>query len=106
MKVTLSLELNHEVYFGSCCCWADQHPHFNNVVTSRAEGIHGLLNECLKRSTLDLFEAWRAIKLAGAGADAGGRGMMIVACHAHVLVVGTVESTGGSKTLASFELCA
>lgn len=44
--------------------WVDQHPHFGNVVTSRVEGIHGLLKSHLKRSTLDLFEAWRAIKQA------------------------------------------
>ncbi|KAJ3575720.1 hypothetical protein NPX13_g3933 [Xylaria arbuscula] len=44
--------------------WVDQHPHFNNVVTSRVEGIHGLLKSHLKRSTLDLFEAWKAIKQA------------------------------------------
>lgn len=44
--------------------WVDRHPHFGNVVTSRCEGIHGLLKGYLKRSTLDLFEAWRAIKHA------------------------------------------
>jgi hypothetical protein len=37
--------------------WVDQHPHFGNVVTSRVEGIHGLLKSHLKKSTLDLFEA-------------------------------------------------
>lgn len=42
--------------------WVDQHPHFGNVVTSRVEGIHGLLKSHLKTSTLDLFEAWRAMK--------------------------------------------
>ena len=44
--------------------WVDQHPHFGNMVTSRVEGIHALLKGYLKRSTLDLFEAWRAIKHA------------------------------------------
>ncbi|KAF4946565.1 hypothetical protein FGADI_11079 [Fusarium gaditjirri] len=44
--------------------WVDQHPHFGNVVTSRVEGIHGLLKSHLKKSTLDLFEAWRATKHA------------------------------------------
>ncbi|SPO02542.1 uncharacterized protein DNG_05215 [Cephalotrichum gorgonifer] len=44
--------------------WVDQHLHFGNVVTSRVEGIHGLLKSHLKRSTLDLFEAWRAMKQA------------------------------------------
>ncbi|KAF5703902.1 transposase [Fusarium mundagurra] len=42
--------------------WVDQHPHFGNVVTWRVEGIHGLLKSHLKKSTLDLFEAWRAMK--------------------------------------------
>lgn len=44
--------------------WVDQHPHFGNVVTSRVEGIHALLKSHLKTSTLDLFEAWRAMKHA------------------------------------------
>ncbi|KAM5528545.1 hypothetical protein FOXYSP1_19026 [Fusarium oxysporum f. sp. phaseoli] len=44
--------------------WINQHPHFGNVVTSRVEGIHGLLKSHLKTSTLDLFEAWRAMKNA------------------------------------------
>ncbi|KAM5528746.1 hypothetical protein FOXYSP1_19227 [Fusarium oxysporum f. sp. phaseoli] len=44
--------------------WVNQHPHFGNVVTSRVEGIHGLLKNHLKTSTLDLFEAWRAMKNA------------------------------------------
>jgi hypothetical protein len=43
--------------------WVDQHLHFDNVVTSRVEGIHGLLKSHLEVSTLDLFEAWRTIKL-------------------------------------------
>lgn len=42
--------------------WVNQYPHFDNVVTSRVEGIHGLLKSHLKISTLDLFSAWRAIK--------------------------------------------
>ncbi|KAJ3455099.1 hypothetical protein MRS44_013699 [Fusarium solani] len=44
--------------------WVDRYPHFGNVVTSRVEGIHALLKSHLKRSTLDLFEAWRAVKHA------------------------------------------
>lgn len=44
--------------------WVDRYPHFDNVVTSRVEGIHGLLKSHLKTSTLDLFEAWRAMKHA------------------------------------------
>jgi hypothetical protein len=44
--------------------WVDRHLHFGNVVTSRVEGIHALLKSHLKRSTLDLFEAWRVIKHA------------------------------------------
>ena len=44
--------------------WVDRHPHFGNVVTSRVEGIHALLRSHLKKSTLDLFEAWRVIKQA------------------------------------------
>lgn len=34
------------------------------MVTSRVEGIHRVLKEYLKRSDLDLFEVWKAIKLA------------------------------------------
>lgn len=33
------------------------------MVTSRVEGIHGLLKSHLKKSTLDLFGAWQAVKL-------------------------------------------
>ena len=44
--------------------WVDQHLHFRSVVTSRVEGIHALLKSYLKKSTLDLFEAWRAMKQA------------------------------------------
>ncbi|KAK6850482.1 hypothetical protein PG987_000116 [Apiospora arundinis] len=44
--------------------WVNQHLHFDNVVTSRVEGVHSLLKSHLKRSTLDLFEAWKAIKQA------------------------------------------
>jgi MULE transposase domain/Zinc knuckle len=44
--------------------WVDQHTHFGNVATSRVEGIHALLKSHLKKSTLDLFEAWRAMKHA------------------------------------------
>lgn len=42
--------------------WVNQYPYFDNVVTSRVEGIHWLLKSHLKISTLDLFGAWRAIK--------------------------------------------
>lgn len=34
------------------------------MVTSRVKGIHALLKSYLKTSTLDLFEAWRAMKHA------------------------------------------
>ncbi|XP_044717339.1 MULE transposase domain-containing protein [Hirsutella rhossiliensis] len=44
--------------------WVDQHAHFGNTVTSRVEGIHALLKAHLKKSTLNLFEAWRAMKHA------------------------------------------
>lgn len=44
--------------------WVNQHLHFGNVVTSRVEGIHSLLKSYLKKSTLDLFDAWKAIKHA------------------------------------------
>lgn len=44
--------------------WVDQYLHFENVVTSRGEGIHQLIKMYLDTSQLDLFEAWRAIKLA------------------------------------------
>lgn len=44
--------------------WIDQHTHFGVVVTSRVGGIHALLKAYLKRSTFDLFEVWRSMKLA------------------------------------------
>jgi hypothetical protein len=44
--------------------WVDQHSHFGNTATSRVEGIHALLKSYLQKSTLDLFEAWRAMKQA------------------------------------------
>ncbi|EAQ90237.1 hypothetical protein CHGG_02172 [Chaetomium globosum CBS 148.51] len=44
--------------------WVDQSSHFGNTATSRVEGIHALLKSYLRRSTLDLFEAWKAIRLA------------------------------------------
>ena len=44
--------------------WVDQHYHFGNTATSRVEGIHALLKSHLQKSTLDLFEAWRAMKQA------------------------------------------
>jgi hypothetical protein len=40
--------------------WVDRSTHFGNTATSRVEGIHSLL----RRSTFDLFEAWKAIQLA------------------------------------------
>ena len=46
------------------CAWVDQSPHFGNTATSRVEGIHALLKSYLKRSTFNLFEAWKAIQLA------------------------------------------
>lgn len=44
--------------------WVDQHYHFGDTATSRVEGIHALLKSHLQKSTLDLFEAWRAMKQA------------------------------------------
>jgi hypothetical protein len=44
--------------------WVNQYSHFDNVVTSRVEGIHWLLKSHIKVSTLDLFQAWRSIKHA------------------------------------------
>jgi hypothetical protein len=44
--------------------WVDQQAHFGNTATSRVEGIHALLKSYLRRSTFDLFEAWKAIRLA------------------------------------------
>lgn len=43
--------------------WVDQYLHFEQYVTSRGEGIHELVKAYLKTSQLDLFEAWRVIKL-------------------------------------------
>ncbi|RYO85590.1 hypothetical protein DL764_009150 [Monosporascus ibericus] len=44
--------------------WVNQQAHFGNTATSRVEGIHALLKSYLRRSTFDLFEAWKAIRLA------------------------------------------
>jgi hypothetical protein len=44
--------------------WVNQHSHFDNVVTSRVEGIIWLLKSHIKESSLDLFQAWRSIKHA------------------------------------------
>ena len=44
--------------------WVDQSTHFGNTATSRVEGIHALLKSYLRRSTFDLFDAWKAIQLA------------------------------------------
>ena len=35
--------------------WVDQHPHFGSMVTSRVKGIHTLLKNHLKKSTLRSF---------------------------------------------------
>ncbi|KAJ3455262.1 hypothetical protein MRS44_013862 [Fusarium solani] len=43
--------------------WVQQHLHFEQFVTSRAEGIHQLIKSHLKTSQTDLFEAWRIIRL-------------------------------------------
>ena len=44
--------------------WVDQSAHFGNTATSRVEGIHALIKSYLRRSTFDLFDAWKAIHLA------------------------------------------
>ena len=44
--------------------WIDRSSHFGNKATSRVKGIHTLLKSYLKRSTFDLFEAWKTIQLA------------------------------------------
>ena len=44
--------------------WVDQSAHFGNTATLRVEGIHSLLKSYLRRSTFDLFDAWKAIQLA------------------------------------------
>ncbi|KAM6513523.1 hypothetical protein FALCPG4_18956 [Fusarium falciforme] len=43
--------------------WVNQYLHFEQYVTSRGEGIHNLIKGHLKTSQVDLFEAWRIIKL-------------------------------------------
>ena len=43
--------------------WVDRFTHFDNTATSRVEGIHARLKSYLKRSTFDLFKAWKAIRL-------------------------------------------
>lgn len=43
--------------------WVNQHLHFDNYVTSRVEGIHNMIKTYMKTSQLDLFQAWRSIKL-------------------------------------------
>ncbi|KAI7768235.1 hypothetical protein LZL87_014081 [Fusarium oxysporum] len=43
--------------------WVHQYMHFDQLVTSRAEGIHRLIKAHLKSSQIDLFEAWRVINL-------------------------------------------
>ena len=44
--------------------WVDKQAHVGNKATSRVERIHGLLKLYLRRSTFDLFEAWKSIRLA------------------------------------------
>jgi hypothetical protein len=44
--------------------WVNQQRHFGNTATSRVEGIHALLKSYFKKSTFDLFEAWKSIRLA------------------------------------------
>ena len=44
--------------------WVDWSTHFGNTAISHVEEIHALLKSYLKRSTLDLFEAWKVIQLA------------------------------------------
>jgi len=44
--------------------WVDQSTHFGNRATFCVEGIYALLKSYLKKSTLDLFEAWKSIQLA------------------------------------------
>ena len=44
--------------------WVYQHAHFDNTSISQCEGIHHLIKTYLGSSQLDLFEAWRSIKLA------------------------------------------
>ncbi|KAL9565692.1 hypothetical protein ACKAV7_009874 [Fusarium commune] len=43
--------------------WVHQHRHFQQFVTSRAEGIHRLIKSHMKTSQVDLFGAWNIIKL-------------------------------------------
>ncbi|KAJ3454861.1 hypothetical protein MRS44_013461 [Fusarium solani] len=43
--------------------WVNQYLHFEQYVTSRCEGIHQLIKSHMKSSQVDLFEAWRIIKL-------------------------------------------
>jgi hypothetical protein len=44
--------------------WVNQQAHFGNTATFRIEGIYALLKSYLRRSTFDLFEVWKAIRLA------------------------------------------
>lgn len=44
--------------------WVDQSTHFGNTATSRVEGIHALLKAYIKGSTFDLFDTWKATKIA------------------------------------------
>ena len=44
--------------------WVNQQAYFGNTATSRVKGIHALLKSYLQRSTFDLFEALKSIRLA------------------------------------------
>ncbi|KAF4944182.1 hypothetical protein FSARC_14744 [Fusarium sarcochroum] len=43
--------------------WVDKKLNFKQYITSRAKGIHRLIKSHYKNSQVDLFEAWRTIKL-------------------------------------------
>ncbi|KAI8720121.1 MULE domain-containing protein [Fusarium sp. LHS14.1] len=46
--------------------WVNRYLHLEQHVTSRAEGIHRLIKSHLKHNQINLFAAWRAIKLFNA----------------------------------------
>jgi hypothetical protein len=41
--------------------WTSKHAHFNNIITSRCEGIYQLIKQHFNNSQYDLFQSWRAI---------------------------------------------
>lgn len=43
--------------------WVHRYLHLGQFVTSRAEGIHQLIKSHMKHNKIDLFDAWRIIKL-------------------------------------------